>query len=182
MTGKLEITALLALCTICLSCGGRDRVADETGPGDTVAPTVVSATPVANATDVGLVVPITVTFSEAMDPASLTAASVGVAGYSSHGHVEYDPANLTATVTLDTLLAAGSAHTIFVTQTAVDLAGNGVEPFTRSFQTGVDDCAHIADALEPNPDVESASAGDHRESPPVPEYLRRRQGHLSPGR
>jgi hypothetical protein len=157
MAGKLEITALLALFTFCLSCGGRDRVADETGPGDTVAPTVVSATPAANANDVGLAVPITVTFSEAMDPASLTAASVGIAGYSSHGHVEYDPAGLTATVTLDTLLAAGTAHSIFVTHAAIDLAGNGVEPFTRAFQTGIHDCAHVADPLEPNDAAASAT-------------------------
>ncbi len=157
MTGKQGITALLALLSICLSCGGRDRVEDETGPGDTVAPTVVSTTPAANATDVGLAVPITVTFSEAMDPATLTSATIVLTGQGSHGRVDYDATTFTATVTLDTLLTENLWYTLLVTQGATDAAGNGAESFSRSFQTGAFDCAHIADPLEPNNIAASAT-------------------------
>jgi hypothetical protein len=158
MTGRSWITILLvSVGIVATSCGDRERLGGSAGPGDTVRPHVVSANISEGATDVGLAVPIAVTFSEAMDPASITPSSVAVAGASTRGRVEYNASTLTATLTLDTLFAAGATVTVFVNAGATDLAGNGTEPFERTFRTGPFDCAHIADRLEPNNDEAASS-------------------------
>jgi hypothetical protein len=157
MTRKLATLALAALSASCLSCAERDRAEEGTGPGDVVRPTVVSVSVADSATGVGLIAPIKVTFSEAMDPATLTAASIGVAGYSTRGRIDYDAPTLSATLTLDTLLSAQVWHTIYVTATATDMAGNGSEPFTRAFQTAGLDCGTMADPFEPNEGPASAA-------------------------
>lgn len=158
MTGwKRNVVALGLLSACSWSCGDRDRVEDGTGPGDTVRPGVVAATPDSGATDIGLATPITVTFSEAMDPATLTDATIALTGQGSHSRIDYDAANFTATVTLDTLLTANQWYTILVSEGAADEAGNSAVSFSRSFQTGPADCLHIADRFESNEDASTAT-------------------------
>ena len=158
MTGKYRIAAALVfLSAFSWSCGDRERMEDGTGPGDTVRPTVVGATPDSGAIDVGLAVPVTLTFSEAMDPATLNDATIVLTGQGTHSRVDYDPSTFTATVTLDTLLTENLWYTVLVTQGATDAAGNGAESFSRSFQTGAADCPHIVDRYEPNEGASTAT-------------------------
>lgn len=158
MTGRCWTTILLVSVGVAaMSCGDRERLGGSAGPGDTVRPHVVSATIAEGATDVGLAVPIAVTFSEVMDPATITPSSIAVAGASTRGRVDYDASTLTATLALDTLFAPGATVTVFVNAGATDLAGNGSEPFERTFRVGPFDCAHIADRFEPNEDAAAST-------------------------
>lgn len=151
------LVAAGSLSIASLSCSDRERAEGGTGPGDTERPWVVSVDPAGSATGVHLCPVVQVTFSEAMDAATVNLATVGVTGYAARGRVEYEPGSLSATVTLDTLLSPSAPHSVFVTDMAKDLAGNGAVPFSSGFATGPLDCAHVADRLEPNDDTAAAT-------------------------
>lgn len=110
--------------------------------GDTVAPEVIATSPAADATDVLIDTIVTVTFSEDIDPASLTAASFNLYSVSASstvaGATTYDAATHTATFTPDADLAPMAQYTIRVTAAVKDRAGNGLAGpgLTFSFTTG----------------------------------------------
>jgi hypothetical protein len=105
---------------------------------DTIAPTVSSTDPASNAIGVALNKHIAATFSEAMDPLTLTTASVKVTGPGSAsvaGTVAY--AGITATFTPAQALTANTTYTLTITTGAKDLAGNALASnFTSTFTTG----------------------------------------------
>lgn len=105
---------------------------------DTTAPEVSSTDPAANATAVPLNKKIAATFSESMDPLTITAANVTV---TSPGHVSVAGTvayiGTTMTFTPTHALAANTTFTATITTAARDLAGNPLaNNFIWSFTTG----------------------------------------------
>jgi len=110
---------------------------------DTTPPTIIATLPGSGATSVPTNQIITATFSEAMDPLTVTAAgtfSVAVAGggVAVPGTVSY--IGTTATFTPTANLTANTQYTAAITNAAKDLSGNGlvggIAPNPWSFTTG----------------------------------------------
>lgn len=104
---------------------------------DVTKPAVSSTDPANGATVVPIGSKLTATFSEAMDPASITATTFtlqqGAAAVA--GTVSYS--GITALFTPAGDLAAGSIYTATITTGSTDLAGNAVESsYVWSFTTG----------------------------------------------
>lgn len=103
---------------------------------DTTAPEITSVQPANNATDVSPDTAVSVYFSEEMDPASITTASLTVSldGVAISGTVLYQ--NGQATFTPAGSLGYSSVYTIAVTVDAQDLAGNPLQsPYESVFTT-----------------------------------------------
>jgi hypothetical protein len=91
---------------------------------DTTQPTVISTIPV-NGGTIAVNDSVTATFSEAMRPATIGAASFTVAGGSAvTGTVTYDASNKSAIFNPSGSLASSSSYTATMTTGAKDLAGN----------------------------------------------------------
>jgi len=107
---------------------------------DTTAPTVISTVPTCGATSVALNSKVSATFSEAMDPLTITGTTFTVTGPGATavaGSVAYSGTGNTATFTPTSNLAANTVFTITVTTGAKDLAGNPLAAnFVCSFTTG----------------------------------------------
>ena len=100
---------------------------------DVTAPFIISTIPANNATAVPVNQAVSATFSEAMDPATITGTTftlTGPGGGSVAGTVTYAAIAKTATFTPSSLLTNGALYTATVTNGAKDLAGNmlGVGP------------------------------------------------------
>ena len=121
------------------SDGGSD---DPAPPGDTVAPVVLSTSPAYDSTGVKINRDIIATFSEAIDPATLTmqsyrlvdeATGVTVPGYS----IGCD-ANCKTAILSDSGLLAGSHYVVTLTTGVKDLAGNPLKAsYSWRFSTAV---------------------------------------------
>ncbi|MBP7689031.1 MAG: Ig-like domain-containing protein, partial [Thermoflexales bacterium] len=109
------------------------NVLDVTPPG-------VSATvPISTATGVSPYLPLSATFSEALDPATVTDATFTLDGPQGNvpGTVTYAGATRTATFALQGSLAAQTSYTATLSTSIKDLAGNTlVVPYVWSFTTG----------------------------------------------
>ena len=116
-----------------------------TGTGaDTTPPEIVSTIPANAATNVPINQAVSATFTEAMNPLTITGATFGLTGPGGAaiaGTVTYDPVNFIATFTPTASLTGNSAYIATVTEGATDLAGNplgttgAANPW--SFMTGV---------------------------------------------
>jgi hypothetical protein len=107
---------------------------------DTTRPAVTATVPANGATAVGINQTINATFSEAMDPLTLTTASVrltGPGGTLVPGIVSYVLVSKIATLTPALALASNTVYTASVTTGAKDLAGNMVLARIWRFTTGV---------------------------------------------
>jgi Bacterial Ig-like domain len=93
-------------------------------PQETVLPIVVSTVPAARAVNVVTTTTISATFSEAIDPATITPSTFFVTGLS--GTTVYDSASRTATFTPAAALAGNTNYALTVTTGVRDLAGNPV--------------------------------------------------------
>jgi hypothetical protein len=105
---------------------------------DTTAPTVSSTIPANAATGVAINSAMTVTFSEAMDPLTVTTVTFTLQQGTTPvaGAVTY--AGVTATFTPDVDLAASTNYTATITTGTKDLAGNALASnYVWSFTTGV---------------------------------------------
>jgi hypothetical protein len=110
---------------------------------DTTKPVLVSTTPANGATNVALNQAISATFSETMNPLTITTATFQLTGPGSTqiaGTISYDPINFIATFTPSALLTASSLYTATITSGATDLGGNSLGstgvPNPWSFTTG----------------------------------------------
>ena len=109
-------------------------------PVDESAPTVTAVTPANGAMDVPLASAVTVTFSEAMNAATITGTTViltrAPGAVNVPAVVEFASATNRATLTPSTPLTLGATYTLTVTTGARDLAGNPLAaPFTSPFTT-----------------------------------------------
>jgi hypothetical protein len=106
---------------------------------DTTAPTVLSTSPVNTATGVPINKKINATFSEAMDPLTISIANYAVTGpgpTSVTGTVSYDAASDIATFVPIAELAPNSTFTARITTDVKDIAGNALmSAFVWSFTT-----------------------------------------------
>lgn len=124
------------------SKGGRSH-SGETPNLDTVPPVVSSTLPANGATQVPLNVIISATFSEPINPETLSANSfivltVGTAGGATvSGTFGYTAETMTATFTPTPLLGINTTYTVTITTAVEDEAGNEMAaPFSWSFATG----------------------------------------------
>ena len=119
---------------------------------DATAPTVSATSPANTATGVPINTKVTATFSESMNPATITTTTFTVTGPGVTpvaGTVTYAAVSNTATFTPSANLAANTLFTATVTVGATDLAGNalaggGMAPNPWTFTTGA-----AADATAP---------------------------------
>jgi hypothetical protein len=116
---------------------------------DTTPPTVTRVNPIDLATGVCLQKTINATFSEAMDPFSLTTSTLTLkvsGGALAGGTVAYDALSKVATFNPTSDLLANTNYTATVTTGAKDLAGNGlVSSKIWTFTTGTQACATAVD-------------------------------------
>lgn len=106
---------------------------------DQTAPTVTAVSPSADAVSIPINTLISMTFSEAMDPVSISvgAFTLSVGGVAVAGAVTYDDAGTTATFVSTAPLPADTKMTASMAVGAKDLAGNPLAaPYTWSFTTG----------------------------------------------
>ncbi len=124
-------------------------------PPDTIAPTVLSVTPLASSTSQPAATPVSATFSEAVVSASLSFTLTSQGGPAVTGATTYDGATRTATFTPSTALTRGTTFVAAVT--ASDAAGNAMAaPRTWTFTVaqpdpapGVCPCGLWTDATQP---------------------------------
>jgi hypothetical protein len=139
------------ICTATITTAARDSTGvalanafvwtfKTAGTADTTRPTVTSIVPAASAVGVPTNTSISVAFSEAMDPATLTGASVTLTGPGAAaiaGSVSYAIAGKAAIFTPSSVLAANTVFSATVTTAAKDLAGNALAANkTWTFTTG----------------------------------------------
>ena len=154
------VTAFLAVtCLVVVSCLALVSCSSSSGPdgAEEEAPPTVEGVSIADGeTDVGLIERIDVTFSESMDPSTMSRASILVAGRAPWGHIEYDDYTYTASFIPDTLYAAETWHEFIVSDSVLAADGEAVEPDTTVFCTGTLDTDHLDDYNEPNETPEAA--------------------------
>ncbi len=125
----------LAACTATVAAGVADLAGNPLGvavswsftvEADTVPPTIVDLSPAENATEVAIGAELKVTFSEPVDPATLTAATFYLRYQASTipASVSYDAATRVATLTPTATLANLLVYSATVTTGVADLAGN----------------------------------------------------------
>jgi WD40 repeat protein len=132
----------------------------STGP-DTMPPTVASTSPAADATGVNPTAAVTATFSEAMDPASITATTFLLqAGSNPPVAATVSYTGNTATLTPSSALATSTTYTATVkggSSGVKDLAGNALATDrTWTFTSGVDACSTGGNPIE----CENAKVGN----------------------
>ncbi|MBI5428907.1 MAG: Ig-like domain-containing protein [Nitrosomonadales bacterium] len=111
-----------------------------TAPPDLIPPAVSSTSPIDAASAVATNAAINATFSEALDPATVTSATFTLLNGTTPvaGTVTYT--STTATFTPSTLLAGGTLYTATITTGTKDLANNAISSsYTWSFTTAVPD-------------------------------------------
>jgi hypothetical protein len=109
-------------------------------PADMQAPEVDSTSPANTAQHMSVLVPVSVTFSEPMDPSTLTSATFTLAGPTGPVAATVSVSGNTATLTPTARLVTESAYTATVTTGARDLAGNPLaDDYTFGFTTRVDE-------------------------------------------
>jgi len=108
-----------------------------------VSPEIVSTNPANAATNVPLNQAVSATFTEAMNPLTITTGTFQLTGPGSAavvGTVSYDAINFIATFTPTAALAAGKSYIATITNGATDLAGNPLgntgAPNPWDFSTG----------------------------------------------
>jgi hypothetical protein len=105
---------------------------------DTTPPTVIARNPASGAGNVAPATTVMATFSEAMDAATISAASVSLTGPAAAGVaavVSYDAASRTVTLTPGANLSFSSTYMARLSGAIKDLAGNPLAPVSWSFST-----------------------------------------------
>jgi hypothetical protein len=131
ITNPMKWLMALLLVAAVAGCGGGSSNTDAT------MPTVISTLPVNLSTAIALNTNITATFSEAMDPATITATTFNLKQGTTAvpGAVTY--VGTTATYNPTSSLAASTTYTATVTTGVKDLTGNAMSANkTWSFTTG----------------------------------------------
>ena len=129
---KKSLWVIAAALAVCLSCG------DNGDDGDTTPPAVISTNPGSAEEDVARDVTVTVTFSEAMDPATISDATFVLEGPGGgvSGTVSYAAGSNTASFDPSADLDWNAGYTARITTGVQDEAGNGLAgEYSWSFTT-----------------------------------------------
>lgn len=144
-TKKLWMAFIATLSMAAIIGGCRDENVETVG----VCPLVVSTDPANLETGVPQDKVITITFNEAMNPATITPAAftlLGTDGSGSRvskttqtlGSLSYDAETFTVSYTPDTRLTANTTYTATVATSVEDLKGNALQtPYIWTFETDV---------------------------------------------
>src|SRR5205807_6721667 len=108
------------------------NTASATTPADTTPPAVSGRSPAPSATGVVTSTAVTVTFSEAVQPSTLSLVLADGSGNPVAASVSYNAATFTATLTPSSPLSPNAAYTATASG-ARDLAGNAMAPLSWSF-------------------------------------------------
>lgn len=128
---RVPLIVALAISACVIGCG------EASDNRDTSLPTVTATTPVDGATGVTLGGNIAVTFSEPMDPATLTASSLILKQGASAIAGSVDYSGFTAHFRPSQALDPDTLYTVTLSPGASDTAGNALaEAYTWSFTTG----------------------------------------------
>jgi len=114
------------------------RFSTAAPPPDTTPPTVIARSPASGAGNVAPATSVTATFSEPMDAATISAASVRLTGPGAAAVaavVSYDAASRTVTLAPGANLSFSSTYTAQLSGAIKDLAGNSLAPVSWSFST-----------------------------------------------
>ena len=135
------LTAVL-LVAFAVGCGDNHNTGSDNLPTIPTATTVSSVTPLDKATGVAINTKIiTATFSQAMNPTTLTTGTFTLAcpvGTAQTGAVSYVANGNVATLTLAGNLPASTKCTATITTGVTNVAGNALDvPYTWTFTTGV---------------------------------------------
>ncbi len=132
--GKLLLTTAIAALSLAAILGSCKK--DDFVQVDSICPLVLSTDPANAATNVPLDKIITITFNEAMNPATITAASITLQGAAPvSGTVSYN--GTTATFKPSGNLAGNTTYTGRVSTTVKDLNGNALQAdYVWTFSTG----------------------------------------------
>ncbi|MGN6575118.1 MAG: N,N-dimethylformamidase beta subunit family domain-containing protein, partial [Nocardioides sp.] len=109
-----------------------------TTAADNTKPTVTDRTPAANATNVGVGVAPTATFSEAVQQSTISFELRNPANTLIAATTSYDSATRTATLTPNAALTASTTYTARVSG-ATDASGNAMDPVSWTFTTAAAD-------------------------------------------
>ena len=146
-TKRLWITGFAAFLLAAFIGGCKDENVEKVG----VCPLVISTSPANLATGVTLDKIITVTFNQAMNPATITPAAFTLTGPAGSGRIEagsksaaeisgiltYNAANFTMSFTPNPKLKSNSTYTGTVATTVKDLMGNALQVnYVWTFSTG----------------------------------------------
>ena len=145
-TKRILITALAALFSAAFMSGCKDEKTGKIG----TCPLVISTNPANLAANVPLTQIVTVTFNEAMDPASITPAAFtllspgspggrvsGTSRVEMSGTLTYDAATFTMIFTPSAKLAPGATYTGTVATVVKDVMGNALQVnYVWTFSTG----------------------------------------------
>ncbi len=135
----------LLLVAVVAGCGDNSNGGVENGNSDVVAPTVTATTPANNAINVALNSAIAATFSEAMMPSTVGAATFTVKQGTTPVSGTVTFAGVTAVFTPAASLAVGTEYTATITTGVKDLAGNAqASDYVWKFTTGT-----VADTTAP---------------------------------
>ncbi|CAG0941954.1 Ig-like domain-containing protein [Geobacter sp.] len=142
MNGLLKVfSAAMVLGALVAGCGGGGGGGGSSSGVivDTIPPSVVYTTPVNNETNVGTNTKITVTFSEAVEPATVTKDTFELARAGTTADINtvtYDETNKIATITPSPLLG-NQTYTVTVKRRVTDTADNVMTAdYTWKFETG----------------------------------------------
>ena len=125
---RQRIIRVFGLCTF-VGCGGATKDITPPPPRDTTAPTVTATTPADGTADAAPNVPLSITFSEPLNPATLTTSSLTVSPAGSGAAALAGTVTLTGatgTFTPTTPLAASTRYTATISTAVKDLAGNSL--------------------------------------------------------
>ncbi len=116
--------ATATLVFILAACGGGGGPTPAPPAGDTTPPSVLTTSPAAGASGVAATTTLLVTFSESIDPSTLTTASFSVAAAGSAVAGSVAASGPVATFTPAVPLAAGTSFVVTISTAVKDSAGN----------------------------------------------------------
>ncbi|WP_088510816.1 Ig-like domain-containing protein [Thaumasiovibrio subtropicus] len=106
---------------------------------DATAPTVVATTPADSAMDVDTATPVTVLFSESMNPNSITTENIAMFANGSRINSSVSRSGDNRTITLNGNLPEASVVSVVLTSGVTDLSSNPLVDTIYTFTTGADD-------------------------------------------
>ena len=123
ISNNMRLALVAAMAALGLSCGSGGG---PTTSVDTTPPTVTATDPANNTTNVATNSTVTATFSEAIDPATVTTATFTLSGSSGAVTGVASASGGTATFTPTAVLAHNTTYTATVTTGVKDTAGNAL--------------------------------------------------------